>query len=62
MNDDNFKINLKKEEFQIIYKNINEIFNGNFASFVSYSKYYLFYLRFLFYQKLPILFYLIKYS
>ena len=38
MNDDNFKINLKKEEFQIIYKNINEIFNGNFTSFVSEIK------------------------
>jgi hypothetical protein len=38
MNDDNFKINLKKEEFQIIYKNINEIFNGNYSSFVSEIK------------------------
>ncbi len=39
MNDnDNFKINLKKEEFQIIYKNINEIFNGNFTTFVSEIK------------------------
>jgi hypothetical protein len=39
MNDnDNFKINLKKEEFQIIYKNINEIFNENYSSFVSEIK------------------------
>ena len=39
MNDnDNFKINLKKEEFQIIYKNINEIFNGNSKTTDEYLK------------------------